>query len=111
MKARTSRSSKGAGVTVQSSAYFGVRGRSKGGARRDVLSALHSFDKTSFGVEKVSVEDGPGDSIRIILVMLSHDLNEAERDADRAASAIVDLLNKSPKRDQLRERQRELVLS
>lgn len=98
-------------MTIQSSAYFGVRGPGKREAMHDVYSALRSFDIAQYGVEEITVEDGPGDSIQIVLVMVSHDLDEAERDADRAATAIVSLLNKSPKRDQLRERQRELVLS
>lgn len=97
-------------MTVKSNAFFGVSGQGKRDAVSQVRTVLRHFDLEKFGVKSLHVEVGPDDSIQIVLTMTSAEPDQADADADRATEAIMSLLDASPNRRHLHERQRELVL-
>ena len=100
-----------ANMTVQSKARFGVSGESPEDVIPQVETLLLRFNAQSYGVSSIRVEPGPRDTIQIVLIMRSRDLDEADAKADAASEAILRLLQDSPSSEHLHERQRELVLA
>jgi hypothetical protein len=95
---------------VQSRAHFAVLNHDQESVKTGVRHVLDAFPYRQRGVETMLVQFFDNNAFVIALDMASKDTDQADEDADAAASEIKTLFDKHFGKDVIRERQRETEL-
>lgn len=92
---------------VQSRAHFAAQFLDAESVKIGVRHVLDTFPYRQRGVESISAQFFDNNRFLVVLNMFSKDTNQADEDADTAASEIKTLFDKHFGKGVIRERQRE----